>query len=202
MLANIPAIPLACSLGDCLHVLSSQNMLVMVLLAGGFDHLMRSPGADFFALSLDDILHEPQVAITKANTGAPGRRAGAVSAVGRFLLKTFGRGEIGGGRLGGWREIGLGKAGRAPSGRWLLAGPPRAPASALPCVDCDRSVPPRPPGLRQGPTVCQATNSQRTSYRHQPCAPHRKIPRQRSMPAQVLQDLNSGICKRLCFMTP
>ena len=97
---------IACSLGDGLHVLSSQNMLVMVLLASGFDHLMRSPGADFFALSLDDILHEPQVAITKANTGAPGRRAGAVSAVGRFLLKTFGRGEIAGGRLGGWRQIG------------------------------------------------------------------------------------------------
>ena len=125
MLANIPAIPLACSLGDCLHVLSSQNMLVMALLARGFDHLMASPGADFFALSLDHILHEPQVAITKANTGAPGGRAGTVSAVGRFLLKTFGRGEIAGGRLGGWRHIvweGLEGAGWAVASCWTATG--------------------------------------------------------------------------------
>ena len=50
-------------------------MLVMALLAGGFHHLMASPGAHFFALSFNDILHKPQVAITKANAGTPGKRA-------------------------------------------------------------------------------------------------------------------------------
>src|SRR5271157_4648621 len=94
------ALKIDCSLGDCLHILGAENMLVTALLARGFDHLMVSPSADFFAPSRNHILDEPQVAIAKAKAGAPGWGVGAISAVRRFLLESFGRRELVRGRLG------------------------------------------------------------------------------------------------------